>query len=278
VINIISLGAGVQSSTMALMAAHGEIEPMPDCAIFADTGAEPQEVYDWLKYLKPLLPFPVYEVSKGNLTDDVGTVKTSEKTGQTYMKGLIPAFIHGHGLLGRQCTADYKVMPVRKKIRELAGITGKQCKEVVCSQWMGISTDEIQRMKVSVEKWYEFRYPLIDMGMSRTDCFQWMKGNGYPEPPRSACAYCPFHSDDEWERIKAMPAEWQTTIDLERKIQASALLLTGTAKLRGKPTLHRSGVNIDKVGFNNPDFYAKLKRDTDPQLDFIDECEGMCGL
>lgn len=29
-IHVISLGAGVQSSTMALMAAHGEIEPMPE--------------------------------------------------------------------------------------------------------------------------------------------------------------------------------------------------------------------------------------------------------
>ena len=39
-IHIISLGAGVQSSTMALMAACGEITPMPQCAIFADTQAE----------------------------------------------------------------------------------------------------------------------------------------------------------------------------------------------------------------------------------------------
>jgi len=34
----LSLGAGVQSTTLALMAAHGEVGPMPDCAIFADTG------------------------------------------------------------------------------------------------------------------------------------------------------------------------------------------------------------------------------------------------
>ena len=38
-LRIISLGAGVQSTTMALMAAHGEITPMPHCAIFALTGA-----------------------------------------------------------------------------------------------------------------------------------------------------------------------------------------------------------------------------------------------
>jgi hypothetical protein len=43
-IRIISLGAGVQSTTMALMAAHGEINPLPDCAIFADTQWEPRKV------------------------------------------------------------------------------------------------------------------------------------------------------------------------------------------------------------------------------------------
>ena len=36
-LTIISLGAGVQSSAMALMAAKGEL-PMPDYCIFADTG------------------------------------------------------------------------------------------------------------------------------------------------------------------------------------------------------------------------------------------------
>lgn len=43
-LRVLSLGAGVQSTTLALMAAHGEIEP-PDCAIFADTQWEPAEVY-----------------------------------------------------------------------------------------------------------------------------------------------------------------------------------------------------------------------------------------
>lgn len=43
--HIISLGAGVQSSTLALMAAAGEIAPMPVAAIFADTQDEPASVY-----------------------------------------------------------------------------------------------------------------------------------------------------------------------------------------------------------------------------------------
>jgi len=39
-LTILSLGAGVQSTAMILMAARGALAPMPDCAIFADT--EPQ--------------------------------------------------------------------------------------------------------------------------------------------------------------------------------------------------------------------------------------------
>jgi hypothetical protein len=45
VLTVLSLGAGVQSTTLALMAAQGEIQPLPDCAIFADTGWEPATVY-----------------------------------------------------------------------------------------------------------------------------------------------------------------------------------------------------------------------------------------
>lgn len=68
--NAISLGTGVQSSTMALMANYGKIEPMPDCAIFADTQAEPEDVYQWLKWLIHKLDFDVHTVMKGNLEDD----------------------------------------------------------------------------------------------------------------------------------------------------------------------------------------------------------------
>ena len=62
-LHVISLGAGVQSSTLALMFATGELSPMPDCAIFADTGAEPKIVYDHLERLIEALPFPVHIVS-----------------------------------------------------------------------------------------------------------------------------------------------------------------------------------------------------------------------
>ena len=42
---VLSLGAGVQSSTLAFMYEYGEIGPMPDFAVFADTMAEPCLLY-----------------------------------------------------------------------------------------------------------------------------------------------------------------------------------------------------------------------------------------
>ena len=93
-IHILSLGAGVQSSTLALMAAKGLVTPMPQCAIFADTQAEPPSVYRWLDWLEKELPFPVHRVTKGSLTDAQLLIRKRTKTvGKPWSKSLIPAFI-----------------------------------------------------------------------------------------------------------------------------------------------------------------------------------------
>ena len=65
-IRVLSLGAGVQSTTLALMAAVGEIE-RPAAAIFADTQWEPEAVYRHLDWLEALLPYPVLRVTQGNI-------------------------------------------------------------------------------------------------------------------------------------------------------------------------------------------------------------------
>ena len=130
---ILSLGAGVQSSTMALMAEHGELET-PDCAIFADTGWEPRAVYDWLeKLLKEIKSFPVYKVMHGNIRDDLVAVSKEERADFV----PIPFFTWNGGMGRRQCTREYKVSPITKKIRELGGK-----KNNPVELWIGISLDE----------------------------------------------------------------------------------------------------------------------------------------
>lgn len=278
-LRILSLGAGVQSSALAIMAARGDIEPI-DAAIFADTQAEPAAVYGWLKYLeeeinKAKYPFKIHQATAGNLYEDSLVVKTSSRSGNRYSATKIPAFLMGpegkKGLLGRKCTADYKVKVIQKKTRELLGIKRFNKKEgLLVDQLIGISTDEATREKKSHIPAIRLIYPLLDMGMSRTDCINYMLHLGYPEPPKSACIFCPFHSDAMWLEIKSNTTEWEQVVAFERQLQVNC---KNDDVTRGKPYLHASCVDIDKV-----EFKPKVNK-SHPQVNmFGNECEGLCGV
>jgi hypothetical protein len=271
-IHIISLGAGVQSSTMALMAAAGEITPMPTCAIFADTQAEPKSVYTWLDWLEGQLPFPVYRVTAGSLAEQEIRVIRSKKSGRTYRKNKIPAFVlkpDGHiGLLGRQCTLDFKIVPLQRKIKELVGIK-RSVKDVRAICWIGISRDEAHRMKPSRVPYIENIWPLVDARITRSGCLDWMSKRGLPIPPRSACSFCPFHSDDEWRNLKENHSDdFAAAVDFERRITIAG---ESQEVLSGIPFLHRSCIPLSEVDFQANPSHGQLSL-------FGNECEGMCGV
>lgn len=272
--NILSLGAGVQSSMLALMAAKGEIGPMPDCAIFADTQAEPASVYKWLDWLEKELPFPVHRVTAGNLTTEQLKPRVSKK-GHAYVRQLIP--FHGRKpngdktmVIGRKCTAEFKIRPINKLMRKLAKIKRGE-KEIKATQWIGISWDEIQRMKVSREPWFQNRFPLVEKEITRAKCLEWMELNKYPEPPRSACTYCPFHDNKEWRRLRDdEPKEFAKAVQFDKDLRK--MIKENDKRTQMEVFLHTSMKPIGEIDFDN---------DTDKGqvlFDFSSECEGMCGV
>lgn len=268
-IHIISLGAGVQSSTMALMAAVGEITPMPVAGVFADTCAEPNAVYLWLDYLKSALPFPVITVQKGDLREVALTVRTKKDGTGTWAKTVIPTYIlnqdGSRGIVQRQCTYDFKMLPLIKETKRLIKQHGAES----AVQWIGISMDEVQRMKDSREKLIAHRWPLVDTRMSRQDCLRWMEKNGFPKPPRSACTFCPYHSDAEWRRLKIeSPIEFQEAARFELDLQE---VKRRTDNMRGVPFLHKSCKPLSEVDFSTEEERGQLNM-------FNNECEGMCGV
>ena len=91
------------------------------------------------------------------------------------------------GMLLRKCTKEYKITPIQQKVRHLMKETG--AKQV--QQFIGISLDEVHRMKHSGVNYIQNVYPLIDMRMSRWDCLRWIEKAGLPQPPKSACWHCP---------------------------------------------------------------------------------------
>ena len=249
-IHIISLGAGVQSSTMALMAAHGEITPMPTCAVFADTGDEPSEVYEWLAWLTPQLPFPVHIAQRSRLSDNLFEWGQSQ----------IPAFMPG-GLGKRQCTKHWKIVPVQQKIREITGTQKQQLKAGTFTEWVGISTDEVYRCKDSRVAWIKRRWPLIEQRMNRQDCLKWMETHGYPKPPKSACVYCPFRSRAQWAASKAKGGEeWQLIKRVSDQLAERGEYLTAEC-------LPIEQVNLSSEAEAGQGEFA-----------WNNECEGMCGV
>ncbi|MEN3940698.1 hypothetical protein WJU23_05335 [Prosthecobacter sp. SYSU 5D2] len=270
-LTLLSLGAGVQSSTLALMAARGEITPMPAAAIFADTLAEPASVYQWLDWLETQLPFPVIRVTQGNglIEDALRIRERKDKTGHWVPSGVPHYSInsdgsHGHG--PRQCTADFKIAPIMRKARQLM----KEAGEKHINQWIGISLDEAHRMKPSRVKYATNLWPLIDRGMKRHDCLRWMEKNGFPVPPRSACVFCPYHSNGEWRRLRDHePDEFQRAVQFERDYQ-QAKGATVWKKMFGV-YLHPQRVPLDQVD---------LSTDVDNGQGVLwgNECEGMCGV
>jgi len=266
--NIISLGAGVQSSTMALMAAHGEITPMPDCAIFCDTQAEKKNTYNYLDYLESKLPYPVYRVTKGNIIDESFLIR-KKKNNDEYVAVNIPAYmIDQNGkksMMMRQCTTIYKIQPIIKKIREIAQIKRGE-KEIKVHQWIGISYDEAHRMKPSRDSFIKNIYPLIKKDMTRGHCLEWITQNKYKLPPRSACFMCSFQHDKEWlDMKKNHPEFFEKAVKYEKDLEK----IQKYSNFKDKVYLHRSCLPLDEVEFNVDENQLNL---------FGNECEGMCGV
>jgi hypothetical protein len=119
----------------------------------------------YLEFLKKVLPYPIYKVSKGNITEDmINSINNNTKfpTAPFFTQNVITG---KKGMLRRQCTSDYKIQPIKKKLRELCNIGYKKHfpKDKYIEQWIGISTDEIQRMKPSRDPYILNRHPLIEI-------------------------------------------------------------------------------------------------------------------
>jgi hypothetical protein len=294
-LRVISLGAGVQSSTLALMARDGEIGPMPDAAIFADTQGEAGPTYRHLDWLSEQLPFPVYRVTKGNLEREI--LEACE--GKNGAWGRPPFYVDNggnqvpqlawdqlplaggeerlrvrgrrrrQGITRRQCTQDYKLEPIWKKVRELAGLKPRSPgpHAAIVEQWIGISWDERIRIRPAEQRWIHSRWPLLELQMTREDCERWLVAHGYPIPPKSACRFCPLRSTPEWRRLREdSPEDFEAAVALDARLRNGAQHIG----LKGTLYLHRSLQPLGAVDL--------ATREDKGQHNFMNECHGICGV
>ena len=277
----LSLGAGVQSSVLALLLSRSHprlIElgyPKPDVAIFADTGWEPDYVYQHLDWLEEQLQYPLIRVSEGDLKTNLKKARTV--SGHNFVD--VPLFTVNRdgkkGMLRRQCTTHYKIKPIYRRVRELAGgQRGRPFpKNTHAEMWIGISLDEVGRMKPSRERWVEHRWPLVNIGMTRQDCVEWFNSE-YPgrHLPRSACVICPYRSDEHWLELKqSEPDSYEEAVHFDRWLRHSTKNPVREL-LHGRPYLHSARRPLDSV------IDEQETEGGEGINHFENECEGLCGV
>ena len=266
---MVSFGGGVQSIAMSMMASEGEITPMPDHAIFADTRWEPPSVYEQIEWARRRLTFPLLIVGDRSLAED--TEREVRGEGRGFVD--IPLWLKGldgqkDGMGKRQCTRIYKIRPVEREIRRLLGMSRGQRVPagVTVEMWLGISVDEAIRMKPSRTPWIEHRFPLVEAGLTRQDCAAWLSARYGREIERSACVACPFQSRARWvETRDRHPEMFASAVALDARLRAGHVRYAKEPYLHARRLPLQEAVALDAVELDDRDAFGN-------------ECEGHCGL
>jgi phosphoadenosine phosphosulfate reductase family protein len=267
-IHVLSYGGGTQSTALLLMALKGEINNViPDFIIFSDTGWEGSETYKWIAkvddYIKKQHNREIIFTNNGNIKQDLIRAKA---TGERVPSLPFFAYNEGkkEGIIRRQCTNEYKILPVKREIRKQLGYEPRKRVKEIVHLWKGISTDEIQRVKSIADPWIIAEHPLIDVvSLDRSACIKYVEDMGLGTPSQSSCIGCPFHNNDIWLDMKTnYPEDWQDAVFMDK-------LIREMPKFSQKLFLHRSCKPLDEIDFGED----QLTLD-----DFNNECEGMCGV
>ncbi|MGW1990110.1 hypothetical protein [Embleya sp. NPDC001921] len=248
-LRMLSLGAGVQSTTLLLLSAQGRI-PRYDLAAFADTGWEPARVHAHLDRIEAEIARPagieLVRVGAGDIRAD----------GLHRRFVTMPVHIvHPNGRRGigqRQCTKQYKLDELKRLVRERLGYPHPRRVPdgVYALQDIGISRDELHRAKDSRRRYLRNDFPLLDLtgaadghtGWTRADCARHLRAHGWGHTPRSACVGCPMHTDREWRDLRdTSPDEWAQAVAFDHALRT-------TAHPDGiREYLHRSCVPLDEA-------------------------------
>jgi hypothetical protein len=225
-------------------------------------------VYRWLDYLRRVSEgVPIVDTSTGDLYLDLVAAAAGEspRVSNPPVFTVDPA-TGERGMALRKCSRDYKVRAVERELRAL----GYGPRRPV-QQWIGISWDESERVKVPADlpKWIELRWPLVEERITRRECIEWLREQGHPDPPKSACVFCPYHSDAYWRQMRAeRPDEWKMELEVDGLVRS----LPG---LRGEGFLHAQRVPLVDAVLSPEDIGQLPMFDAD---DGAAECGGGCFL
>lgn len=300
---MLSYGGGTQSSGLALMSLCGELERL-DGIVFADTQHEMPETYSYVELIKTLAGdagVPFVWASAGDLKETL-----FERRGRGMQPNLPVRVRDQRGELQRvnayRCSYDFKRRVIARAVKQLCGGPGAW-KRANVEQWIGFSVDEVSRVRredecrcghkrfraaargrdaefihgpdgcrrcacAVFEPWQRNRWPLLERQMTRSSTLRWIVEHGYPEPPRSACYFCPNRGNAHWRQLREeYPELWKSAVEVDEFVR------DGMNAMRGQGFLHQSGTPLAHADLRPR--YEQL-RDLGIEPLFTDEVDSDC--
>jgi hypothetical protein len=256
-----SFGGGVQSTAALVLAAQGRI----DYRLFmfcnvGDDSENPGTLEYVEQYARPFAAEHDIElITLDRVMQRTGEVRTlyEDLTREGSRSLKIPVRMSNGAPGTRSCTFTYKIEVVGRELKR-RGATALNPATI----GIGISLDEIHRANPSRAEPYErIEYPLLELGLRRTDCARIIRQAGLPVPPKSSCWFCPFHRPETWHEMRRNEPElFEKACDLEELLN------------RRRDELGRDHVYLTR--FNTP-----LRRAIPDGVDLLpmfDEAEGNC--
>lgn len=286
-LKILSCGAGMQSTALALKSCENKIAfmkglPLPhptipiyDYIIFCDLDKEPEHVYKQVNFIEKAcnevgIPFVVLSKNDGygkslyqNYMDDFGhkSVRSipfwtldeivDPVTGEiTYKKGKMP----------RVCTMDYKINVIQKYIRfEIMkyNLYQRVKPEDIKAHEMhiGFSFEEKQRCKENPHPMFVNVFPLVDLQLERKDNYAYCLDVWGLETKASACLICPFHTNHFFNELKTNnPKEYADVIQFDSMLMARQPM----SKIKSKLFISKSRkriVDLEPHDCNDQEFF-----------------------
>lgn len=276
-----SYGGGVQSTAIAMLAINRDPRLLavtggvvPEMYLFADTGDERQATYAhvWEMARRIVESGATFLATyKGRLSDHIIHKALTGGSGTNTLPFFVLTRSGTAAPDRRGCTAAYKIHQLDRAAKDYFGVRikrghiGGYLEEPVV-QWLGISADEVQRMKSTDEQWRSIEHPLIDMGWRRGDCVRYLDELGI-NAPRSSCVYCPFHGSTEWREVRTCQEDWELVLEVDQALEEGFACRGHIGGLDTRPYLTRHLKPIDQVDFG------------EDQLSLFEwECAGVCGV
>ncbi len=211
-VQVWSCGGGTQSGAVGALIGAGNL-PVPDLCFMIDTGREKSGTWPFVDgFIRPQL---------GRVGLELNVIKAESFASIALFSAggdvLLPGFTSQNGTGGKlpgYCSGRWKTDVGERYLRSMGVVTA--------TSWIGISLDEMQRVRRQHRKWLTLWYPLIfGVRMTRANCIDLIRVNGWDGPiPHSACKMCPNMHDEEWLDMQLnWPADFAEAVQMEHDIQ-----------------------------------------------------------